>query len=373
MSHRTAAVPGADEIRFCTGAGGARLAWSRRGRGPAVLVVSTWFGHVDVQRADRVWQPFLDALAGRATVVRFDERGTGYSDCVPTSCHVEAWLDDVDAVADAAGLDDFVLLGIGAPGGCGSSVAIAYAAQRPARVRALVVYGGSASPPLDPAGREMFDALRPLIPIAWAREDRVVHRLFTSLCIPDSTEQQKRDLDEMIFRTSDASGGVAAANARAEFVVRPLLGDVRVPTLVVHAVDDGVVQFSQAQILAAEIPDARLVPLRSVNHVVLPHEPAWRILVDEITAFVAAADAPVAARPPDRAPRPGRDVADLLSPRERDVLQLVSSGADNEAVAAQLFLSVRTVERHLHNVYVKLGLGGKSARAAAVARLLRSE
>jgi len=31
---------------------------------------------------------------------------------------------------------------------------------------------------------------------------------------------------------------------------------------------------------------------------------------------------------------------------------------------------MRTVERHLHNVYLKLGVEGKSARAAAVARLL---
>ena len=65
--------------------------------------------------------------------------------------------------------------------------------------------------------------------------------------------------------------------------------------------------------------------------------------------------------------------ADLsgLSGRELEVLELVAAGADNEQIASRLYLSVRTVERHLSNVYAKLGVSGKSARAAAAARFSR--
>lgn len=55
----------------------------------------------------------------------------------------------------------------------------------------------------------------------------------------------------------------------------------------------------------------------------------------------------------------------VLSPREREVLALVAAGRSNEEIAAALFLSVRTVERHIANTYRKLDVSGRTARAAA--------
>ena len=57
----------------------------------------------------------------------------------------------------------------------------------------------------------------------------------------------------------------------------------------------------------------------------------------------------------------------MLSPRELEVLRLAAEGLDNDAIAEALTLSVRTVERHLQNVYAKLDLTGRNARTAAVA------
>jgi DNA-binding NarL/FixJ family response regulator len=61
-----------------------------------------------------------------------------------------------------------------------------------------------------------------------------------------------------------------------------------------------------------------------------------------------------------------------LSDRERDVLALVADGRTNQEIAASLYLSVRTVERHLSNIYAKLRISGKAARAAAAARFSAS-
>jgi DNA-binding NarL/FixJ family response regulator len=57
----------------------------------------------------------------------------------------------------------------------------------------------------------------------------------------------------------------------------------------------------------------------------------------------------------------------VLSRRECEVLRLVAAGGSNDEIAATLFLSVRTVERHVANIYGKLRLSGRTARVAATA------
>ena len=57
----------------------------------------------------------------------------------------------------------------------------------------------------------------------------------------------------------------------------------------------------------------------------------------------------------------------LLTPREREVLRLIAAGRSNDAIAKELVLSVRTVERHVENIYAKIGVSGRTARAAATA------
>ena len=58
-----------------------------------------------------------------------------------------------------------------------------------------------------------------------------------------------------------------------------------------------------------------------------------------------------------------RERADVLSPREREVLELVAQGARNKQIAASLVISEFTVKRHVQNILQKLEL--PSRRAAA--------
>jgi len=86
----------------------------------------------------------------------------------------------------------------------------------------------------------------------------------------------------------------------------------------------------------------------------------------ELARSQSARAADALARLGAAAPRPDGD-GGPLSPRERQVLGLVARGRSNDEIAAALVLSVRTVERHVANVYDKLGLSGRTARAAATA------
>jgi len=60
-------------------------------------------------------------------------------------------------------------------------------------------------------------------------------------------------------------------------------------------------------------------------------------------------------------------MADALTPRESEVLHLISAGMSNRAIADALFLSPRTVERHIANIYLKIDVHSK-AEATAFAR-----
>ena len=56
-----------------------------------------------------------------------------------------------------------------------------------------------------------------------------------------------------------------------------------------------------------------------------------------------------------------------LTPRERDIATLAAQGVSSKDIADRLFLSVRTVNNHLQNVYSKLGVGSRKELASALA------
>jgi DNA-binding CsgD family transcriptional regulator len=167
--------------------------------------------------------------------------------------------------------------------------------------------------------------------------------------------------DEQQRRSTTGEIAVALYEARNAIDVLDVAPRVTMPTLIAHARGDRVVPVEEGRLLAARIPGARFVLLESANHILLAGEPAWGAFVAELRAFLGS---------PPSAPSAPEPVA--LSPREREVLELVAAGLTNEAIATRLFLSVRTVERHLTNIYVKLGVSGKAGRAAAAVRFTES-
>ncbi|GAA0938858.1 alpha/beta fold hydrolase [Pseudonocardia zijingensis] len=353
--------PGADppqDLRFCRSADGTRLAYAVHGAGPPLLLASCWLSHLEFDWQSPVWRHFLLDIGRFATVVRYDERGYGLSDREVPDYGLDARLADLEAVADAAGLDRFALLGMSQ----GGPVAVSYAVRHPDRLSRLVLYGTYAvAISRDPEGAELEQTFQQMIKVGFGRKDSTFRRVFTTLMIPDATEEQAGWLDDLQAVATSPDNAVRSRAARMRVDVSDLAPAVTVPTLVLHARGDRMVEFARGRELAARIPGARFVTLDSDNHITLAHEAAWPVLLDELAAFLAADR--IAARAPDAVLR-------LLTERELDVLRLVGRGDDNQEVARQLAMSVRTVERHLTSVYSKLGLSGRSARAAAVARLL---
>ncbi|MFT3832640.1 MAG: alpha/beta fold hydrolase [Micropruina sp.] len=361
---RTGADAGQD-IRFARSTDGVGIAYAVHGKGPPLLIDGCWLSHLQFDWQSPVWRHYLVELGKVATVIRYDERGHGLSDRGVTDHSLDARVADLEAVADDAGLGRFALLAMAQ----GGPVALEYAARHPGRLTRLIFYGSyaGAHAGLSPEDLELHAAFEALIKVGWARPTSEFRRVFSSMMIPGGTEEQRCWLDDLQRMAVDADTAVLSRRQRQLTDSSPRMAQIDLPTLVINSRGDQMNDFQHARDLAVGIRNARLVALESVNHIVLAAEPAWPVLLHELTEFLR----------PDREllAEPGAaDSASVamgtLSPRERDILGLAAQGLDNEAIAARLVLSVRTVERHLQNVYGKLGLQGRTARAAAVGRLL---
>jgi pimeloyl-ACP methyl ester carboxylesterase/DNA-binding CsgD family transcriptional regulator len=350
------------EVRFCRAPDGVRIAYAVHGSGPPLVIATCWLSHLQHDWLSPVWRHFLRDLGRVATVIRYDERGHGLSDRDVDDFSLEARIGDLEAVVEHSGVDRFAVMAMSQ----GGPVAIRYAAQQVGqqtdRVSRLIFYGSYAAALHAPSAEdlEMQEAIDRIIKVGWSRPTAEFRRVFTTLMIPGATEEQMAWLDELQRVAVTAETLFKARQQRVLADATEDLSRLTVPTLILHSVRDRMNEFEFSRTLAAGIPDSRLVPLESDNHILLEDEPAWRVFVDEVTAFLRADAAEAAGSPP---------LDEVLSPRELEVLRLAGDGLDNDAIAGCLALSVRTVERHLQNVYAKLDLAGRNARTAAVARL----
>ena len=261
------------EIHFCTASDGTSLAYSVTGEGPPLVKSANWLNHLEHDLGSPIWRHWISGLASLRSVWRYDERGNGLSDW-NAPLNFEAFVDDLESVVDAAGLDRFDLLGISQ----GAAVAIAYTVRHPERVRKMHLWGGYAlgwRHRADPAEIERREAMLDLTRHGWALDNPAYRQLFTSLYLPEGTQEQEDYFNEMQRVTTSAENAVALQQVFADINVSDLLGKVTTPTLVGHSTRDAVVPFSAGRALAARIPGARFIAIESPNHLLLETDPGW--------------------------------------------------------------------------------------------------
>ncbi len=275
------------EIRFCTAPDGVQLAYSMIGQGPPLMKTGNWMTHLEFDLESPIWRPLYRELAADHTLIRYDARGNGLSDRTVDEISFDAFVNDLEAVADASGIDRFALHGISQ--GCG--VSIAYAVRHPERVSHLVLYGGFAlgrnKRARTAAEKEEDEAMMTLIRVGWGKENPAFRQLFTSQFIPKGTKEQADWFNELQRITVSAETAARMVAAAGETDVTALLPRVTVPTLVLHARDDARVPFEAGRRMAAGIPGARFVALPGCNHVILESEPAFGQFLEHVRAFLA--------------------------------------------------------------------------------------
>jgi pimeloyl-ACP methyl ester carboxylesterase len=274
------------EVRFCTASDGVRIAYAEVGRGPPLLKAGNWLNHLEYDWESPVWNPLLSAIAAEHRLIRYDARGNGLSDWEVTNLSLEAFVQDLESVVEATGLEQFALFGMSQ----GCAVAIAYAVRHPERVSHLVFYGGFARGRRkrgSPQEIASSDAVMTLIRQGWGQDNPAFRQMLTSLFMPGATPAQMQSFNDLQRITASPENAARLRRAVDDIDVTDLLARVTAPTLVLHSRNDAMIPFDEGRRIAAGIPGARFVALESRNHMILQSDtPVWSRFFDELNSFL---------------------------------------------------------------------------------------
>jgi DNA-binding SARP family transcriptional activator/pimeloyl-ACP methyl ester carboxylesterase len=275
--------------------GDVNLAYQVVGEGPPDLVlIPGWVSNVECFWEEPRVARFLRRLASIGRLILFDKRGTGLSDRVPVDAlpTLEDRMTDVRAVMDAVGSKRATLVGYSE----GGTMCALFAATYPDRAAGLVMIGSYA--------RWMWAPDHPWGTSANEHAQRI-DLLWQNWGGPIGIEKRAPSArhDEAFCRwwarflrmSASPGAAVALSDMNRDLDVRHVLPAIRVPTLVLHAVGDQVIDVRSGRYMAARIPHARYVELPSDDH--LPWLADADTIVAEIERLVAV---PEPALEPDR-------------------------------------------------------------------------
>jgi class 3 adenylate cyclase len=260
-------------VQFCTTSDGVSIAFWEVGDGPPLVYLPPLPQHTQLDWQIQDLRRRYETLASRHRLIRFDRRNTGLSQRDVNDVSSSAFQIDVEAVRERLGVESFCLIGHGTS----ASLAIAYTAARPERVRRLVLIDSSlalpgieTSPPLQ--------ALRAIVEYDWETFTEVLSGLVWGW----AADQQTRQYAELI--RSSWTWEEAKRNLVSPVDGAAYLDQIATPTLIVHHRDAVVTSIETGRILAGRIPGARLVSLEGRAVAASFVDP---MMVEAVDAFLA--------------------------------------------------------------------------------------
>jgi len=279
---------GNPETRYARTDDGVHIAYQVVGDGPVDLLFSPGFvSNVEaVWRWPTAWADLFPRLATFSRVILFDRRGTGMSDRIVVGeeqMSLEARMDDLRAVIDAADSERAILIGLED----GFALCAMFAATYPERTAALVGMSASAANLARPgypggAPREEWEAELAVIERSWGSLEFAV--AWSKDIWPGETDPEWfRDYATWIRSCVSPGDAVKLFEVDLETDVCDLLPTIGVPTLILHRVGDRVEPVAVARFLAERIPGATLIELPGEDHGwVSRDQDRW---VDEVRRF----------------------------------------------------------------------------------------
>lgn len=229
-----------------------------RGAPPLVLVHSAGADH-------GMWDGNLRTLAGRFRVIRYDLRGHGRSDVPPPPYTLDDLGGDLVRLLDA--LEVVTTNVVGAS--LGGLVALWLAARHPERVERAVFAGTAARIGTPETWEERADAVR-------RGGTEAVVEVVMARFFSERFRQERRDVVSRfaeILRRQPTDGYVGTCLALRHADLREEVGRIRAPSLILEGTEDVSTPPSDAEALAASIPEARLTLLDGAGHLCTVERP----------------------------------------------------------------------------------------------------
>jgi len=273
------------KIGFCDVPDGTRIAYATIGNGPPVLKAANWLTHLEFDWSSPIWGQCFADIARERTFIRYDERGCGLSDWEVQDLSFDAFVEDLEVVADKLGLERFPLIGISQ----GCAVSIEYAARHQERVSGLILISGYATGWRSLANTEeqaRRAAVIKLTELGWGTDNPAYRHIFSQTFMPEAAPADLEWFDEFQRRSTSPTNAARFQEAFGHIDVRNRLAEIDVPTIVFHSKDDQRIPLEMGRALAAGIRDAEFVPLDSRNHILVDQEPALEVCTRKIGHFL---------------------------------------------------------------------------------------
>ena len=274
-----------DTMGRCEGRDGSEIAYAVSGSGFPVFKAPNWMTHLEHDWTSPVYGSWYELATDMGQLVRMDLRGFGMSDREPREFTFDAMVEDMKAVADAAGIEQCDLIGVSH----GGAFAIAFAGRYPERVRKLVLVNSFAAgwrvraDPEEIAWRESLLEMNRRQP-SFRRS--LLGEMFITLYFPSASDELIAWHNEHFATLGPVANMQPMIELASLIDVREELAKIEAPTLVFHADKDGNAPISVGRQVAEGVKGARFIELESANHVLLGDEPAWEVFERETRAFL---------------------------------------------------------------------------------------
>jgi DNA-binding winged helix-turn-helix (wHTH) protein len=275
-------------IRYARSRDGTGIAYAIAGDGPGVLYGWHHLSHLEKDWSSNLLGPGLTALAQNRRLVRFDVRGSGLSDPVKPGDTLDHHVDDMLAVADAAGLDRFPVIATLQA----AAVAIRLAARHPDRVACLVLHNsytrGRALREAAPEAAENDPFIALLRSGGWGDPENGFMRAWATMVLPMATVEQTTELIRLIAHTGTTEDVVLQRDLIDRLDVTDDLGQVRAPTLVIHARMCAIHPVAEGRRVAMGIGGAEFLEVDSSNTFFFSGDPTYDQVLRSTVEFLDA-------------------------------------------------------------------------------------